>query len=165
MNGFNRLNLPNEDLDGIIDVKTFVESYNGKFTSQRQHNLEHTTDVVVIGQGNAGLDACRVLARPYEQANSYPFSPKFMSQLQNSNIKRIQMVGRRGIAQVQFTTMELREIATKINGIDSFVNRNEFDLGMNAINKATLWKSFNPNEARTREKMYSILDQLPDFNQ
>jgi len=75
------------------------------------------------------------------------------------------MIGRRGIAQVQFTTMELREITNKINGIDSFANRSEFEMGMNAISKESLWKSFNPNEARTREKMYGILDLLPDYDQ
>jgi len=76
-----------------------------------------------------------------------------MNQLQSSSIKKIQMVGRRGVAQVQFTTKELRELTNKINGIDSFVNRSEFDMGFNAINKETLWRSFNPNEARTLEKI------------
>lgn len=153
MNGFNQLGILNEDLDNIIDVKSFVESYNGKFASQKDHALDTTTDVVVIGQGNAGVDACRVLARPFSQVEHLPFSPQFKAQLRDSGVKRVHMVGRRGIAQVQFTTMELREITNKINGIDSFVNRHEFELGMNAISKATLWKSFNPNEARTREKM------------
>lgn len=72
------------------------------------------------------------------------------------------MVGRRGVGQVQFTTIELREMAAKIEEIDCFVDKAEFDTSIGNLSKEQLYE--NAEDGRIRNKMHAILETHPDFN-
>jgi len=69
-NTSNLLKIKNEDATNILDVKDLTEMFNGKigaFTNFSQLDLEKVNNVVVIGNGNAAVDMCRILGRPVEQ--------------------------------------------------------------------------------------------------
>jgi adrenodoxin-NADP+ reductase len=81
-------------LQGVYQALALVGWYNGHPAfADSPVNLENITDVSVVGQGNVALDVARIL-----------------DVLHSSKVKTVTAVGRRGPAQVAFTTKELREM-------------------------------------------------------
>ena len=72
---------------------------------------------MIIGNGNVALDVARILLLPHERLRKTDIADHALSALENSNIRHVTILGRRGPAQAAFTTPELREI-TSIEGVD-----------------------------------------------
>ena len=142
------LNIPGEDLDGSISATEFVAWYNGHPDYKDfVPNLE-AESVVVVGMGNVAVDVCRVLAKTAEELRAESdIADHAVAALQNSKVKDIYMLGRRGPAQAKFTTKELREL-TELKNADLIID--PADLELDAASEASLE---NDNNAKSNVKV------------
>lgn len=100
-------------LHGVLPALAFVSWYNGHPAyADLKVDLSKVTNVDVIGQGNVALDVARILLRPVETLANTDLPDHILDALSKSNVKNVRAVGRRGPAQVAFTTKELREMVT-----------------------------------------------------
>ncbi|MCL7050741.1 hypothetical protein MKW94_011860 [Papaver nudicaule] len=120
------LGVPGEGLAGIHSAREFVWWYNGHPDySHLSPNLKSAETAVVLGQGNVALDAARILLRPTAELATTDIANHALVSLQESSIRKVYLVGRRGPAQAACTAKELRELL----GIkDLHVNIQEADL-------------------------------------
>ncbi|KAJ2499447.1 NADPH-adrenodoxin reductase [Coemansia sp. RSA 1972] len=108
---------------GVVSARMFVAWYNGLPEAQHLHmDLESHDTVVVVGHGNVALDCARILLAPREHLAHTDITDRALSALSRSNIRRVEMVGRRGPLQVSFTTKELREM-TKLDNVEIVCDR------------------------------------------
>lgn len=111
----NRLNIPGSDLPGIISAREFVNWYNNHpdsitngFVPPPLHKIK---DVSIIGNGNVAIDVARILLANAEQHwGRTDINPEAYKLLSSSEVKRVNIVGRRGILESAFTTKEIREL-------------------------------------------------------
>lgn len=98
------LGIPGEDkLKGIYSARAFVGWYNGlPEYRDLEPDLTQGEDAVVIGQGNVALDVARILLQDPKVLGSTDITTKAVETLQQSTIKRVRVVGRRGPLQVSF---------------------------------------------------------------
>jgi len=118
------LNIPGEDLNGVIPARRFVGWYNGT-PEDRDLNvdLNRSDTAVIIGQGNVALDIARILISPHEVLNKTDITDFSLRSRASSKIKNVFIVGRRGPLQVAFTIKELREI-TKLKSCATHIDGN-----------------------------------------
>lgn len=112
-----KLNLPGEDLGGVLSARDLVAYYNTlpfPLGSPRfcPFDLERVHSAVVIGNGNVAIDVVRVLS-----SSSGYFAPTDMNcvavkELMKNKIRHIDVVARRGVEHSAFTIAEFRELAT-----------------------------------------------------
>jgi len=104
------LAIPGGDLPGVIGSAAFVGWYNGH---PEFADLEPPLDAkaaAVIGNGNVALDVARILSKtPGEFVGSDIVAHAFGA-LGNSQVRTIQLVGRRGPHQIAMTPKELGEL-------------------------------------------------------
>lgn len=74
-----------------------------------------------MGNGNVSLDVARILLSPNEELSKTDINPLFLEQHKLSNIKYVDIVGRRGPVQAAFST----KYAGFINWIVSYIQRTE----------------------------------------
>jgi adrenodoxin-NADP+ reductase len=67
-------------------------------------------EVTIIGHGNVAIDCARILLKPPAEFASTDMPTPIIEHLKTSKVKRVEVVGRRGPAQVAFTTKEFREM-------------------------------------------------------
>ncbi|KAJ1856331.1 NADPH-adrenodoxin reductase [Coemansia sp. RSA 1822] len=112
-----------KDRVGVVSARMFVAWYNGLPEAQNLHmDLESHDTVVIVGHGNVALDCARILLAPREHLARTDITHHALSALARSNIRRVEMVGRRGPLQVSFTTKELREM-TKLDNVQIVCDR------------------------------------------
>ncbi|KAJ0030696.1 hypothetical protein Pint_13220 [Pistacia integerrima] len=118
--------IPGEDLFGIHSAREFVWWYNGHPDCRNLNpDLKSTDTAVILGQGNVALDVARILLRPTEELATTDIASHALNALEESSIRKVYLVGRRGPVQAACTTKELREVL----GIKNlFVNIKEADL-------------------------------------
>ncbi|KAK9150128.1 hypothetical protein Syun_008437 [Stephania yunnanensis] len=105
------LGVPGEDLDGIHSAREFVWWYNGHPDySNLDPDLKSIDTAVVLGQGNVALDVARILLRSTTDLAKTDIADHALRSLQESSIRKVYLVGRRGPVQAAFTAKELREI-------------------------------------------------------
>ena len=56
--------------------------------------------VSVLGLGNVALDCARILLQPPDRLKTTDIASHALQQLQNSTVERVDVIGRRGPAQV-----------------------------------------------------------------
>ncbi|KAI5785058.1 hypothetical protein DFH27DRAFT_636237 [Peziza echinospora] len=109
-----KLGIPGEDtLSGIHSARAFVGWYNG--LPEYRHlnpNLEDAEEATIIGQGNVALDVARMLLSPIDRLRVTDITEYALERLSRSRVKRVRVVGRRGLLQTSFTIKELRELLT-----------------------------------------------------
>src|SRR5680860_376133 len=110
-----RLDLPGEDLPGSHSATEFVAWYNGHPDYCDATFPLAASDVVVIGMGNVAIDVTRILAKSHEELAATDMADHAIAALEDSGVRRITMVGRRGPAEAKFTTKELRELGELAN--------------------------------------------------
>ncbi|GMQ09690.1 hypothetical protein CsSME_00052972 [Camellia sinensis var. sinensis] len=120
------LGIAGEDLAGIHSAREFVWWYNGhpdcKYLTP---DLKGTDTAVILGQGNVALDVARILLRPTAELATTDIASHALAALEESSIRKVYLVGRRGPVQAACTTKELREVL----GIkDLHINIKEVDL-------------------------------------
>lgn len=120
------LGIPGEELSGIHSAREFVWWYNGHPDySNLVPDLKRTDTAVVLGQGNVAIDVARILLRPTMELATTDIVSHAMAALEESSIRKVYLVGRRGPVQAACTAKELREIL----GIkDLYIHIREVDL-------------------------------------
>ncbi|KAH7651750.1 Biotin synthase protein [Dioscorea alata] len=142
------LGVPGEDLGGVYSAREFVWWYNGHPDCKAMpFDLKSTDAAVVLGQGNVALDVARILLRPTAELAATDIADHALAALQESTIRKVYLIGRRGPAQAACTAKELREIL----GIkDLYVHIQESDLVKSQTDEMELENS------RIRKRVYEL---------
>ncbi|XP_047960003.1 NADPH:adrenodoxin oxidoreductase, mitochondrial isoform X1 [Salvia hispanica] len=105
------LGIPKEELAGIYAAREFVWWYNGHPDCRNlAPDLKSSDTAVILGQGNVALDVARILLRPIEELARTDIASHALAALEESSIRKVYLVGRRGPVQAACTAKELREI-------------------------------------------------------
>lgn len=105
------LGIPGEDFAGIHSAREFVWWYNGHPDCKNlDPDLKSTDTAVILGQGNVALDVARILLRPIMELAKTDIASHALAALEESSIRKVYLVGRRGPVQAACTAKELREI-------------------------------------------------------
>ncbi|KAJ6799356.1 NADPH:adrenodoxin oxidoreductase, mitochondrial isoform X1 [Iris pallida] len=124
------LGIPGEDLRAIHSAREFVWWYNGHPDCYcMTPDLKSTDTAVVLGQGNVALDVARILLRPVAELATTDISAHALVSLQDSNIRKVYLVGRRGPAQAACTAKELREILG-IKNLNVHIQQADLDISL-----------------------------------
>lgn len=105
-----KLGIPGEDLPGSHSATEFVAWYNA------HPDYSHLTfdlsqeSVAVIGVGNVAMDVARVLLRDPSVLHQTDIADYALEALATSRVKRVYVLGRRGVAQAAFTNAEITEL-------------------------------------------------------
>ncbi|XP_058114284.1 NADPH:adrenodoxin oxidoreductase, mitochondrial isoform X2 [Magnolia sinica] len=140
-----------KDLKGIYSAREFVWWYNGHPDyNNLTPDLNSTDTAVVLGQGNVALDVARILLRPTAELATTDIADHALVSLQESSIRRVYLVGRRGPVQAACTAKELREIL----GIkDLYVHIQEADLLKSSADEKEMKNS------RIQRRVYELLSK------
>ncbi|KAJ2838544.1 NADPH-adrenodoxin reductase [Coemansia sp. 'formosensis'] len=122
------LGIPGEDSAngkwGVVPARQFVAWYNDLSEAQGlAMDLQSFDKVVIVGHGNVALDCARILLTDPSDLASTDITAHALETLRgSSNVRHVEMVGRRGPLQVAFTTKEFREM-TIIPALDFICDR------------------------------------------
>jgi NADPH-dependent glutamate synthase beta subunit-like oxidoreductase len=75
------LNIPGEDLNGVLSARSFVNWYNAHPEYTELAPPLNCNDVVVIGQGNVALDCARILLKPVSSLETTDIAATALSAL------------------------------------------------------------------------------------
>lgn len=106
-----RLNIPGEDLTGVVGSGAFTGWYNGH-PDHRPPAIDGVRSALIIGNGNVAIDVARVLAKSSTELAGSDLSADVTSWLEAQPIKTIHIVGRRSATDAKFTQHELAELGT-----------------------------------------------------
>ncbi|ODV91860.1 hypothetical protein CANCADRAFT_449 [Tortispora caseinolytica NRRL Y-17796] len=116
----NRLNIPGEDLKGVISARSFIMWYNGYPDLEPPAGIEQlmkATNVAIIGAGNVALDVARMLLCDHEHhLKNTDVSSEALELLKKLKVKDVNVFARRGLFNSAFTTSELRPMM-KLPGV------------------------------------------------
>lgn len=135
-------------------ARSFVEWYNS-LPGAKAFDLSDTKSVAIIGNGNVALDVARILASPVYDLRSTDISQKACMVLEDSAVKNIHIIGRRGALQAACAIKELRKL-TEVEGVS--VRVYERDLKESQIE--TTGEQSYP-QARAKKRLLELLDSLP----
>ena len=105
-----KLTIPGADKLGVHGSAAFVGWYNGHpdfVELEPNHNIDAA---VVIGNGNVALDVARLLVRSKSGRAKTDLPLYAREAMDNSPIKDVYVLGRRGPLEAKFTNVELREM-------------------------------------------------------
>lgn len=105
------LEIPGDDLPGVIGSAAFVGWYNGHPEFADLAPPLSDSGAVIIGNGNVALDVARILAKTPHEFESSDITDEALQALGGSRVKRISIVGRRGPHQIGMTPKELGELS------------------------------------------------------
>ncbi|CAH8382702.1 unnamed protein product [Eruca vesicaria subsp. sativa] len=145
------LGIPCESLSGIYSAREFVWWYNGHPDySSLKPNLKGSDTAVILGQGNVALDVARILLRSTTELASTDIATHALSALEESSIRKVYLVGRRGPVQAALTAKELREVL----GIKNLhIRIKETDLSVTPADEEEMKNS------RARKRIYELLSK------
>lgn len=105
-----KLGVPGEDLPGVVGSAEFVGWYNGHPDfADLDPNLSGA-GAVVVGNGNVALDCARILAKTRGEFEGSDIVGHALEALDNSAIRSVTILGRRGPHQIAMTPKELGEL-------------------------------------------------------
>lgn len=105
-----KLGIPGEDLPGVIGSAEFVGWYNGHPEFADLDPSLGGTHAAVIGNGNVALDCARILSKTRHEFEGSDIVGHALDALDNSAIRTITILGRRGPHQIAMTPKELGEL-------------------------------------------------------
>ncbi|HEV8408464.1 MAG TPA: FAD-dependent oxidoreductase [Sphingomicrobium sp.] len=105
-----KLGIPGEDLRGVVGSAEFVGWYNGHPEFTDLDPPLGGSHAVVIGNGNVALDCARILAKTRSEFQGSDIVGHALEALDNSAIRTITILGRRGPHQIAMTPKELGEL-------------------------------------------------------
>ncbi|KAJ6371014.1 hypothetical protein OIU77_001511 [Salix suchowensis] len=145
------LGIPGEYLSGIHSAREFVWWYNGHPDGKNlSPDLKSTDTAVILGQGNVALDVARILLQSTSVLATTDIASHALEALEQSSIRKVYLVGRRGPAQAACTAKELREIL----GIkDLYIHINEVDLHKSPEDEEVLKNN------RIHRRVYELLSK------
>ena len=122
------LGIPGEDLPGSYAATAFVGWYNAHPDyADRDFKLNEARRAVVIGNGNVALDVARMLALDDAELRRTDIADHAIELLDQSGIKEIVVLGRRGPAQAAYTNPEVKELG-ELEEADVIVDPDEIEL-------------------------------------
>jgi ferredoxin--NADP+ reductase len=121
------LGIPGEDLPGSWAATEFVAWYNGHPDYRELEFDLSGPRAVVVGNGNVAADVARMLARSPRELERTDVADHALDALRQSCIEEVIVLGRRGPAQVAFTSAELRELG-HLEGVELRVSREQIEL-------------------------------------
>jgi NADPH-dependent glutamate synthase beta subunit-like oxidoreductase len=104
------LGIDGEDLPGVIGSAAFVGWYNGHPDFAALTPPLDGPGAVVVGNGNVALDVARILAKTRGEFTGSDIVTHALEALDDSGIKQISILGRRGPHQIAMTPKELGEL-------------------------------------------------------
>jgi NADPH-dependent glutamate synthase beta subunit-like oxidoreductase len=105
-----KLGIPGEDLPGVIGSAEFVGWYNGHPDFADLDPPLGGTHAAVVGAGNVALDCARILSKTRHEFEGSDIVGHAFEALENSAIRTVTILGRRGPHQVAMTPKELGEL-------------------------------------------------------
>ena len=105
-----QLGIPGEDLPGVVGSAAFVGWYNGHPDFAGLDPALDGVAAAVIGNGNVALDVARILAKTRNEFSGSDIVGHALDALEQSAIRTITIVGRRGPHQIAMTAKELGEL-------------------------------------------------------
>jgi ferredoxin--NADP+ reductase len=105
-----KLGIPGEDLPGVIGSAEFVGWYNGHPEFADLDPPLNGTHAAVIGNGNVALDCARILSKNRHEFEGSDIVGHALEALDQSAIRTITILGRRGPHQIAMTPKELGEL-------------------------------------------------------
>ncbi len=105
-----KLGIPGEDLPGVIGSAAFVGWYNGHPEFADLAPPLDGTHAAVIGNGNVALDCARILSKTRGELESGDIVSHALAALEQSPIRTVTILGRRGPLQISMTPKELGEL-------------------------------------------------------
>jgi len=105
-----RLGIPGEDLPGSWAATELVAWYNGHPDYQAIPFDLNAERAVVVGAGNVALDVARMLALAPAELAPTDTTDAAIDAINESPLREIVLLARRGPAQAAFTTPELKEM-------------------------------------------------------
>jgi ferredoxin--NADP+ reductase len=121
------LGIPGEDLPGSWAATEFVAWYNGHPDYRELEFDLSGTRAVVIGNGNVAADVIRMLMLSPGELERTDVADHALEALRESRIEEVIVLGRRGPAQMAFTSAELRELG-HLDGVDIRVDAEDVEL-------------------------------------
>jgi adrenodoxin-NADP+ reductase len=101
------LGIEGEFMDGVYSARKFVNWYNGypskdfkEIDLEFREKLKTSQVAVVVGQGNVAVDIARILLQPKKRLESTDMCASALQALENSAVRKVYLVGRRGPVQV-----------------------------------------------------------------
>jgi ferredoxin--NADP+ reductase len=121
------LGIEGERLPGSWPATDFVAWYNGH-PDYRGLEFDLSSErAVVIGNGNVAADVTRMLMLSARELEGTDVADHALEALRRSRIEELVVLGRRGPAQVAFTSAELRELG-QLDGVDIRVDPADLEL-------------------------------------
>ena len=121
------LGIPGEELPGSWAATEFVAWYNGH-PDYRDLTFDLSARrAVVIGNGNVAADVARMLTLHPDELARTDVADHALAALARSGVEEVVVLGRRGPAQVAFTSAELRELG-HLPGVELRVDREDVEL-------------------------------------
>ena len=105
-----KLGIPGEELPGVVGSAEFVGWYNGHPDFADLDPPLGGTHAAVIGNGNVALDCARILSKTRHEFEGSDIVGHALDALDNSAIRTITILGRRGPHQIAMTPKELGEL-------------------------------------------------------
>jgi ferredoxin--NADP+ reductase len=105
-----KLGIPGEGLANSISAAAFVPWYNGHPDYVSLDVELSCRTAVVIGAGNVAMDVARILAIDPAELNSTDVAEHALLKLRQSDIRTVNICGRRGPEHAAFTLPELRDL-------------------------------------------------------
>ena len=104
------LGIPGEELPGVVGSAAFVGWYNGHPDFADLDPPLVGAAAAVIGNGNVALDVARILSKTRAEFAGSDIADHALEALEQSAIRTITLVGRRGPHQIAMTPKELGEL-------------------------------------------------------
>jgi ferredoxin--NADP+ reductase len=142
------LGIPGEHLPGSHTAVEIVGWYNGHPDYQNPTFDLDADTAVVIGNGNVAMDVARMLANPVSALAETDVPKSVIDRLEQSSLRRVVVLGRRGPVQCSFGLTEVKEVG-EIDGCRTFADPSELEL--DAISAGELEASERPLVARRVE--------------
>ena len=105
-----KLGIPGEDLPGVVGSAEFVGWYNGHPDFADLNPPLDGTHAAVIGNGNVALDCARILSKTQDEFGGSDIVGHALDALDQSSIRTVTILGRRGPHQIAMTPKELGEL-------------------------------------------------------
>ena len=105
-----KLGIPGEDLRGVVGSAEFVGWYNGHPDFAELNPPLDGSHAVVVGNGNVALDCARILSKTRHEFEGSDIVGHALDALDDSAIRTVTILGRRGPHQIAMTPKELGEL-------------------------------------------------------
>jgi len=104
------VDIPGAELSGVVGSAAFVGWYNGHPDFADLAPPLDGTSAAIIGNGNVALDVARILSKTRAEFEASDIVGHALAALEDSAIRHVTVLGRRGPHQIAMTPKELGEL-------------------------------------------------------